>query len=123
MLSSTKVLLIDGIGAIISAVSLGIIIPACHSYFKVPLDVLYILAGIAVLFSVYSFFFYMYSGENWKKFLRVIAIANLSYCFLTAALLIKFLHAISVLAVAYFVSEIVLVIGLAIWELKVAAQK
>jgi hypothetical protein len=52
VLSSIKVLLIDGIGAMISAVSIGVIIPAFHSYFKVPLDVVYTLAGIAVGFSV-----------------------------------------------------------------------
>jgi hypothetical protein len=66
---------------------------------------------------------YFFSGDNWRKPLRFIAIANLSYSILTAALIVKFIDVISTVAVAYFTAEIILVVGLAIWELKVASQK
>ncbi len=123
MLQSKKLLLLDSIGALVSAISLGVLIPVLHSYFNFPMDVLYILAGIAVVFSVYSLLSYLFSGKKWRNYLRVIAIANLSYCVLTAGLMVKFLDDISMLAIAYFVGEILLVVSLAIWELKVASQK
>lgn len=123
MLSTRRLLLLDGIGAIISAISLGVIIPAFDSYFNVQLDVLYILAGIAVVFSIYSLSSYLLSKANWHKFLRIIAVANLSYCVLTGSLIYRFSESVSALAIVYFSVEIMLVVSLAIWELKVAYQK
>lgn len=123
MPESNKLLLLDAIGALVSSIGLAILIPAFHSYFNFPIDVLYILGVVAAIFSIYSFFSYLFSGEKWRKFLRIIAIANLSYCILTAALVVKLLDVISVLAIAYFLAEILLVVSLAIWELKVAYQK
>lgn len=123
MLHSKKILLLDAIGALVSAISLGVIIPAFNSHFNFPIDVLYILGGVAAVFSIYSFFSYLFAREKWRKSLGIIAIANLSYCILTAALVVKFLDVISLLAIAYFVGEILLVVALAIWELKVASQK
>lgn len=123
MLETKKLLLLDGIGAIVSATSLGLLIPAFNSHFRLPIDILYPLAWIAVVFSIFSFFSYFISGYKWRNFLRIIAHANFSYCVLTGWLIFVSLQESSVLAKTYFTLEMMLVLTLSVWELKVAAQK
>jgi hypothetical protein len=123
MLKTKKLLLVDGVSALISATSLGLLIPAFHSHFRVPLETFYLLAAIAVVFSFYSLSCYAFSGSKWRIFLGVIAIANLSYCVLTGWLIFAYLQDVSVQAMTYFIAEILLVVCLSIWELKVASQK
>ncbi|AQG79762.1 hypothetical protein [Spirosoma montaniterrae] len=60
--------------------------------------------------------------QSWKPYLRLIAIANLLYCGLTAGLMIYFYQRLTVWGLAYFVAEIIVVAGLALVELKTAVN-
>lgn len=115
-LNPKKLFLIDFIGAIVSAISLGIILPKLQAYIGMPLNVLYLLAIIPVFFFIYSFYAYLYANTNWKPYLRFIAIANFLYCCLTFCLLIFYKNEVTFLGVGYFILEIIIVILLAFVE-------
>ena len=84
--------------------------------------VLYVLAFLASLFFVYSFFCFLHVTEHWRSYMKVIAVANLLYCGLTLGLVIYLHQELTPLGMLYFGSEIVIIVGLAIAELKRASH-
>ncbi|MGB0929704.1 MAG: hypothetical protein ACPGVB_02940 [Chitinophagales bacterium] len=116
-----KLFLIDGLGALLSAFLLGVVLVRFENYFGVPTKELYILSFLACIFAVYDFVCYFGVGEGWRLFLRAIAIINISYCCLTAVLLFYHYQSITNLGFVYFLIEMVIVIGIAIVELKIAS--
>lgn len=111
-----RLFLIDGLGAFFTALlPVAVLIPF-EPLFGMPRSVLLVLSGIALLLALYSFSCYRWVGQNWRPFLKLIWAANLSYCGLTAGLIIAFYHRLTWLGVTYFLVEIVLVVGLACIE-------
>ena len=124
ILSNPKQLfLIDSIGAVVSAFSLGVILVQFEIYFGMPSDILYILAIIPCFFAVYSFLCYWRFPENWQPFLRAIAIANLLYCMLSIVLVYRFHGQLTTLGFVYFILELIIVIGIVSLEFKTAAKR
>lgn len=112
--------LLDGLGALLSAFLLGVVLVRLETVFGMPRQVLYPLSFIAFVFAVYSFLNYLRFPVNWRARLKAIAIANLLYCCLTVGLMIYFRQALTLLGWLYFVLEIVVVTILATFELKLA---
>lgn len=116
-------LLLDGLGATISAVSLGLILPALDNYFGMPRILLIPLALIAAVFALTSI-----AGAlqllaiSPALHLRRIALANLSYCLLTATCLAYYRHTLLAFDYFYFVGEIMLVTFLSLKELQIARK-
>lgn len=117
-----KLFLIDSLGALLSAFLLGYVLVKFESTFGMPPKVLYILASIAGAFAVYSFVCFLGNLSNWRRFMRIIAIVNLLYCCLTLGLVIYLYQELSVLGVIYFVLEIIIIVLLAMVELKTASN-
>ena len=115
-----KLFLIDGFGAIISALLLGIVLVNLESYFGIPKPTLYFLAALPCVFAVYDFYCYMRIDKNLSKYLRIIAIVNLLYCCLSLALAFVHFDVLTTLGWIYIVGEISIVAALAIFELKTA---
>lgn len=113
-----KLFLLDGIGAIATAFTLGVIFPSFEKYFGLPKTVAYLLSAIAVIFAIYSFTCFKVVSNNWKPYLKGIATVNLSYCFLTAGLITHYFSKLSTLAILYFVLELLIIIILAIIEFR-----
>lgn len=120
LLNSRKIFLLDGIGAIVSAFCLGVVLVYFNAQFGMPKSILYWLAGIAVFFSVYSFFCYFKIEKNWKFYLKIIAILNLLYCLVTAYFVCKFYPNLTSLGVLYFVGEIIVIVSLVSKEFQIA---
>lgn len=116
-------LLVDGMGAMISAVSLGVVLPLVQNSVGVPTDILLFLSVLAVILACCSSLAYLFAGKWWNQALRMVACANLCYCFLTAGLLWFYSDEVKILGLIYFGCELFLVVGLAVWELRVADQK
>ncbi len=114
--------LLDGIGAIASAVSLGMLLPYFQEHIGMPLPILYTLAVPAVLFAVYSLSCYLFRVERWRLFLRYIAVANLLYCFVTIFLMFSNFRTLTGWGLAYFVGEILVILMIVGWELKLAGK-
>lgn len=109
-----RIFLIDGCGAILSATCLGIIIPMFQELFGMPLQILHVLALIALVFAIYSITCYFLSVQNWKIFLKIIMTANALYCLFTAVLVVYYFPVVTLLGLTYFVMEMI-VICLVIW--------
>lgn len=117
-----KLLLVDSLGALLSAFMLGIILAHFHDLFGMPPKVLYPLSFIAILFALHSFYCYFRAAKTWKISLKIIALANLMYGCITAVLVIYLYQQLTALGIAYFGTELLIIIGLAIVELKTSAR-
>lgn len=121
MFSSSRILfLLDGLGALLSAFFLGIVLVRFEVYFGIPKNILYLLAGLACILMIYSLGTYLFAKDNWHTHYKTIAFANLAYCFLTAGLIIYFHKEITPLGLLYFLAEMAILLFLVKMELKSA---
>lgn len=104
-LTPRRLFLIDGIGAIISALLLSILLGQNFEFFGMPQEVLYKLAALAGIFAIYSISCHLLLRSIYKPFLLIIAIANLLYCCITLVLMYKFFHELTVTGILYFIAE------------------
>lgn len=114
-------LLMDAIGAFVTAFMLGIVLANNTDIFGMPTDVLYPLAGVALCFAVYSFCGYLFA-QKYGMYIRIIALANLSYCIAGATLTIMHMHVLTTLGLMYFAGEIILIMVIANIEWQVAKK-
>jgi len=117
-----KLFLIDGIGAIVSAFFLGIVLIKYQPSIGMPKPVLYFLASIACLFSVYSLSCFFLITKNFRPFLKGIALANLLYCCTTIVLILYFSRELTILGWTYFILELVVLGCMIRLEIKASAQ-
>ncbi|MEM7297675.1 MAG: hypothetical protein AAF391_05350, partial [Bacteroidota bacterium] len=59
------IFLIDGVGACVSSFFLGYILVAFQSFIGMPVNVLYLLAGLALLFALYSLTKHFVQPQRW----------------------------------------------------------
>ncbi|MEL7120827.1 MAG: hypothetical protein AAFO07_15350 [Bacteroidota bacterium] len=118
-ISPKRIFLVDGLGALLSAAYLGILMVVLNEYFGMPVSVLYVLAGIACFFAVYSLSCHFFLKKNWKPFLGFIMTANLLYCVLTLVLVIYHFNGLTTLGVVYFILEMFVIIWIVSLERKV----
>lgn len=109
-LSPKQVFLIDAIGALLSAISLGIVLPRFQALIGMPTEVLYVLALMACAFCFFSTFSFLFINHLWRTFLRIIAIVNLLYCLITLGLVLFFFSSLTLLGISYFVIEIIIIV-------------
>ncbi|WP_425392044.1 hypothetical protein [Ekhidna sp.] len=117
-LAIRKLFLIDSVGALLSSVLLGLVLVHYHSLIGMPVPILRVLAGVAVLFMIYSFSCYYINPVNAKARLRTIAIANLLYCVTTLILMGIYFDMLTLLGLTYFILEILVITFLARFEFK-----
>lgn len=117
-----KAFLLDGIGAVVSALLLVILLAPLENLFGLPAAVAQRLSVPAFLFAIYSLGCYFLKPTPWQPWLRAIAIANLLYCGVTIALLIMHRDSITPFGIAYFIGEILIILFLVRLELQTAAR-
>lgn len=117
-----KLFLLDGFGALLSAFLLGVILVKLETYFGIPKQTLYFLAALPCLFAVYDFYCYFRIEENLGKFLKGIAIVNLLYCCLSIGFAFHHFEKITYLGWAYIIGEIIIVVAIAVVELRATRQ-
>lgn len=122
-ISPKKLFLLDGLGALFSAVMLGVVLTQFEGVFGMPQHVLYLLSFIACILCTYSLFCYGINVENHRFYLTIIGIANLLYCGLSLGFILYFYPKLTVLGLVYFILEKIIVIVLAFIELKTARRK
>lgn len=106
-----QLFLIDGIGALVSAVFLGVVLVRLEPIVGMPLYALYLLAFLALIFAAYSLSCYAFNQSN-QKYLRFIALVNGSYCLLTLGLVIFYFKSLTYLGILYFGVEIIIILSL-----------
>ena len=115
--SIKKLLFIDGLGALLSAFLLGVVLVGLESYFGIPKSTLYVLAVIPCVFAIYDFYCYFRIRDKHWMYLRVIAIANILYACLSLVLAFSHFEVITVYGWVYIIVEIIIVVSLALYEL------
>lgn len=120
--SAKRLFLIDGLGALLSAFFLGIVLVSLNEAIGMPVNVLYLLAFLACTFSVYSLVCARCTPENWRPFLMAIAIVNLLYCCLTVSLVVFYYQELTILGLLYFTFEILIIVILATAEITYARK-
>jgi hypothetical protein len=123
-LNPRKVLLLDGIGALFSAFLLGIVLVRYQHLIGMSEKVLYILAFFPIVFAVYDFICLLFcKNDKLNFYVKIIALANLSYCVISAILLIIHFPALTLLGIIYFVIEIIIVAFIAYLEWNIAGTR
>lgn len=117
-----KLFLLDGLGALLSIFLLGIVLVQLETFFGVPRSTLYFLAFLPCLFALYDLYCHQKVKENLGFHLKVIASLNILYCFISIGLACFHYQQLTLLAWAYFIIEIILVLTIAALEIRVAAN-
>lgn len=117
--SPKKLFILDGLGALLSAFLLGVVLVQLESYFGIPRNTLYFLAFLPCLFVVYDLFCYWRVEQNIGFFLKVIAAINVMYCCLSLGLAFYHMERITILGWGYILIEILIVLAVAILEWRV----
>lgn len=121
-LAPKQLFLMDGVGGMLSALVLGVVLARFEAVFGMPKKVLYFLSCLACVYAIYSFLSYWRVKIHWKSYMQVIAVANLLYCCLTIGLVIYHYRTLTRLGLGYFLLEVVVIVSLAIVELKTVAR-
>ncbi|NRB48861.1 MAG: hypothetical protein HRU41_14390 [Saprospiraceae bacterium] len=117
-----KLFLIDGMGALLSAFLLGVVLVNLEPIFGIPRSTLYVLAVIPCFFAAYDFFCYWKLDENLGRFLQIIAVLNVAYCCLSLGLAISHQEVITTFGWGYIIGEVMIVVTLAIFEWRIADE-
>jgi len=110
-----QIFLIDGCGAFLTAVFLNVL-TTFQEYIGMSLNVLHALSCVAFIFAVYSISCYFLNPKNWQTLLKIIAVGNLTYCFLTIGYMYYFYERITMLGLLYFSIELLIIFILVILE-------
>lgn len=121
-LNSKTILLIDGIGAVISAIMLGLVLPSLNHLIGMPFIILRYLAIAACLFATFSLTCYIASPNRWHQYLMLIGMINLIYCAVSLGLVFYYYPQLTKLGLAYFIIEKLIVFPLALLEIKTAMR-
>jgi hypothetical protein len=108
-LSLRQIFLLDGIGATLTAIMPFVLLAIFGDIFRMPVNILFILSGIATMYALYSLSCYFIPLENRKPFLQGIMVANVAYCCLTLGLVLYYWSTLTWLGKTYFLGEIAIV--------------
>ena len=115
-----QLLLIDLVGALVSAFLLGVVLPISQALFGIPLSVLYTLAAVPVGFALLDWYSLGRSSEGKVRGLRLIALLNGGYCGLSLVLGWWHRGQLTALGWGYLTGEVLVVLALAFLEWLVA---
>jgi hypothetical protein len=111
-----KLFLVDGLGAILSAVLWGVVFVIWDFIIGIPRPSLIFLAVFPCLFALYDLFCFLNVPRRTGAFLQGIAMMNLSYVFLSIGLAMYHYASLTGFGWMYMVIELVVVLILAFIE-------
>ena len=117
--SPRHLLLVDGVGALMTSASTGLLLATEVLASGIPSWVLWILASVAFGYACFDAVGVFYVSDP-RPFLSGIAILNLVYCFITLVICCVFSRQLTWLGMIYFSLEAIVVIPLALWERRIA---
>ena len=114
-LNERRIFLLDGVGAVLSSLGTGIVLPFFAQWTGVPVSVTTPLAVLGFCFAVYSLSCFQFVSQIRAWMLLTIVGANLFYCGLALGVVVD-LEGISIWGRVYFVVEIFIVAGVVLLE-------
>ena len=115
--------LVDSVGALLTTLSLFVVLRTFHELIGMPVSVLTYLSILSAFFCLYSAACFLFLKRYWVPFIWIIGTANLLYCVLTLGLVLVYYSQLSGLGVAYFLGEMMIVCILVYIEFRVAKAK
>jgi hypothetical protein len=122
-ISSRTLFLLDGAGALLSAVLLGLVLPRFESFFGMPRETLYLLAAFPLIFAGFDLWAYFRPARHLQLMLRIIALLNLGYCGFSLAMVVRHYATLTGWGLAYFAGELLIVLTLAGIEWRLASRR
>ncbi|MGB3799765.1 MAG: hypothetical protein WA952_08100 [Lewinella sp.] len=117
-----RLFLIDGAGALWSVFVSGVLLVMLQAYVGIPLQALYLLAGIPLIFLIFDLYAYSTFPNHTGAKLYTIGMLNGIYCLLSAALLLMHRGDILWPGMLYLIVEIAVVAGIACLEIRMASR-
>lgn len=121
-LNEKSIFLLDGVGALVSALFLSLVLAPLQRWVGMPIRVLYALALWAGLYAVYSLACHRFADHGDPRWLRWVMRGNLLYCCATLLCVVRYSSELSAWGYAYFLSEMVVIAGLVGIERGVVAK-
>lgn len=118
-----QLFLIDGLGALVSCIGLFLVMCFFANSFGLPKTALQVFLIVAIWLCCFSLTCFLFIKKRISFFLILIAVANFLYSALTIVLLFKNSSTITLIALIYFIIEIIIMVSVAIIELKTATGK
>lgn len=115
-----QLLLVDGIGAVVSAFLWGVVGVRLAPWVGMPVPTMLLLALLPGMFAVYDFYHFSRRNQAVRVPLRRIAAMNVGYCGLSALLAIYHCETLTTWGWAYIGAELIIVLALARLEYRVA---
>ncbi len=115
-------IMVDALGAVLSATLLGVVLVAYQPVFGIPTQVLYCLAALPCVFALYDCYVLLNFKKNLRTGLKTIAVVNSLYCLLSLSLAAFHYQELTVFGWFYIATEILVVLTLARIEWKVAGK-
>ena len=119
MTQSKRIFLIDGAGALVSTLALGLVLPAFQSHIGMPSEILYGLAAAPALFLIYDLSVVRWAKSGLAPWLKGIIAGNTAYALASVILFVKHFDALTSLGLAYFVLELLVLAVLIAYEIKI----
>ena len=121
-MNEQNIFLLDGIGAFVSTLLVGGVLPLLDDWIGMPTPVLQRLAILSFLYCLYDFCCFRWANKQQTIWLCGVICANLLHSILTLAYMLQYASQLKTLGIIYFVIEILIVLVLVFYEGKVAKK-
>jgi hypothetical protein len=101
-------LLLDGIGAIVTAI-MCLVIGHFESFFGMPKSIMFVMSGFAFCFAGFSLSCFAFVKNKFKKYLRTIIKANIIYGIAIFILVTLHIERLTGIGIIYFAGEIIII--------------
>jgi len=115
--------LLDGLGGLLTALMLCLVLPSVHEHIGLPPRTLVNLGLCGAVCGAYSLSCYRFVTTRWRLALGIVAGANVVYCVVSAAVVGVQWRALTTLGLAYFAGEIIVILSLVALELAVLKRR
>jgi hypothetical protein len=103
-----RLFLIDGLGAVLSAMMLGFVLVPFNEFFGFPVSTLYVLAALPCVFTVFDAYAYFKNGKSTMRHLSIISTSNILYCIFSVSMVM--FHFVALPGWIYILLEITIVL-------------
>ncbi|MBX3144307.1 MAG: hypothetical protein KF813_11155 [Trueperaceae bacterium] len=116
--SGRQVFLLDGLGGVLTATLLGLVLPMFFEHIGLGPWTLRWLGFGGFCCALFSLSTYLRAPARLPAYLRVIIVANLAYCLVTVTLLALHRTELTSLGSAYFIVELAVILALVVLEIR-----
>ncbi len=119
----TTIFIVDGIGALLTAFSLGFILVRFEEVFGIPSQALYKLAVIPIIYLGFDIFSYQQGQKHVGRNLTILAVLNLIYCCISLGIGIYHFQVLKIWGWLYIFNEIIIIVILSMFEIRVGREE